>query len=475
VKTKLMSKTFMGILIGVMLLGTLLFQVVHISAQTNGNLDHVSMNPLTASLAAGATQQYSAQGYDANNVAIPNLPYTWTVIAGGGSVNTSGLFTAGAAAGTYTNSIEVIAFQGNTAQAAFASVSVLGTVGPLDHVQLTPVSVNLIAAGTQQFAAQAYDSNNVAIPGLTYNWSVVGGGGTVSTAGLFTAGAVVSTYTNTIQVQAIQGGNNRVVFASVTVSAYLGNLDHVEITPSHVNVAVGATQQFSAQAYDSNNVAIAGLTYNWSVVAGGGAVSQTGLFTSGNVSGSFANTVQVQATQGTNNRVAFASVNVTNGSTSASALSSKKLVSPLGASLRSVGFDNLLSAQLVVKQGTTNVTVNVIPGQVTAVTATALTITPNGQTASVSYVLPSASVVQPSGSQLAVNDKVVVVTLNDQVGLVYKVTAPAAPKTLPPGLEKKDNSAGANQVIPPGWAKGNKTGWNNNQSNKSNNSSKNDK
>jgi hypothetical protein len=138
VKTKLMSKTFMGILIGVMLLGTLLFQVVHISAQTNSSLDHVSINPLTASLAVGATQQYSAQGYDANNVAIPNLTYTWTVIAGGGSVNTSGLFTAGAAAATYTNTVEVIAFQGTTAQAAFASVSVLGTVGPAGPCSANP-------------------------------------------------------------------------------------------------------------------------------------------------------------------------------------------------------------------------------------------------------------------------------------------------------------------------------------------------
>src|ERR1035437_8496102 len=176
-----MSKTFMGILVGVMLLGTLLFQVVHISAQTNGNLDHVSINPLTASLAVGATQQYSAQGYDANNVAIPNLTYTWTVIAGGGSVSTSGLFTAGAAAATYTNTVEVIAFQGSTAQAAFASVSIFGTVGTLDHVQLTPAHANVSVGATQPFTAQAYDSNNVAIPGLTYNWSVFAGGGAIST------------------------------------------------------------------------------------------------------------------------------------------------------------------------------------------------------------------------------------------------------------------------------------------------------
>ena len=102
---------------------------------------------------------------------------------------------------------------------------------------------------------------------------------------------------------------------------------------------------------------------------------------------------------------------------------------------------------------------------------------PNGQTTPITYNLPSASVVQPSGTQLAVNDKVVVVTLNDQVSIVYKVTAPAAPKSLPPGLEKKGDSNGSNnnnKVIPPGWSKGNKTGWNNDQANKTNNSANKD-
>jgi hypothetical protein len=267
------------------------------------------------------------------------------------------------------------------------------------------------------------------------------------------------------------------LFQVVHISAQTnGNLDHVVVTPSSTSLAVGGTQQFSAQAYDSNNTAVPGLTYNWLVVNGGGAISSTGLFTAGNTAAAFANTVQVQAVQGANNRVAFASVNVTSGSTSASALSAKKLVSLLDASLRSVGFDNLLSAQLVVKQGTANVTVNVIPGLVTAVNGTSLTVTPNGQTAPVSFTLPSASVVQPSGSQIAVNDKVVVVTLNDQVTIVLKVTAPAASNSInsiPPGLEKKDNSSGNNKSIPPGWSRGNKAGWNNGQSNRSGNSAKN--
>ena len=107
-----MSKKFVGIILGVVILGTLLFQVVHISAQNNGNLDHVRIDPANAALVVGGTQQFSAQGYDANNVAIPNLTYTWASIAGGGLISPTGLFTAGTIPGTYTNTVEVIAFQG---------------------------------------------------------------------------------------------------------------------------------------------------------------------------------------------------------------------------------------------------------------------------------------------------------------------------------------------------------------------------
>ena len=63
--------------------------------QLAGPLDHIIVTPSTATVAIGGTQQFTAQGYDADDNPIPNLPFTWNVVSGGGTINPSGLFTAG--------------------------------------------------------------------------------------------------------------------------------------------------------------------------------------------------------------------------------------------------------------------------------------------------------------------------------------------------------------------------------------------
>ena len=54
----------------------------------------VTRNPDT--LAVGTHRQFTALGKDANGTPVGVNP-TWSVTAGGGAVNTSGLFTAGTA------------------------------------------------------------------------------------------------------------------------------------------------------------------------------------------------------------------------------------------------------------------------------------------------------------------------------------------------------------------------------------------
>ena len=93
------------------------------------------------------------------------------------------------------------------------------TAGPLDHVVMSPTSANISVGGTQQFTAQGQDSNNVTIQGLTYDWYVVAGGGTIDEAGLFKAGNITGTFTNTIQVIAAQEGVTATAYVSVVVTS----------------------------------------------------------------------------------------------------------------------------------------------------------------------------------------------------------------------------------------------------------------
>ena len=88
----------------------------------------------------------------------------------------------------------------------------------IDHILVSPNPTSLAAAATQQFTATAYDAADNPIPGIPFTWSLGPGAsaaGTISSAGLFTAGVIPGTYADAVVASAsgVQGN------ASVTVTA----------------------------------------------------------------------------------------------------------------------------------------------------------------------------------------------------------------------------------------------------------------
>ncbi len=69
------------------------------SATASQTLTSVTVSPASASVTTGATQQFTATGYDQNNNPMsPQPSFTWAV-NGGGTISSTGLFTAGSSAG----------------------------------------------------------------------------------------------------------------------------------------------------------------------------------------------------------------------------------------------------------------------------------------------------------------------------------------------------------------------------------------
>ncbi|MEK7681665.1 MAG: hypothetical protein AAB502_11660 [Chloroflexota bacterium] len=185
------------------------------SAQAVGALDHVTVTPASASLAPGATPQYTATAYDASNNVIPGATFAWSATSGG-SINATGLLTASAVAGTYANAVQVTATFNSVTKSGTASFTV--APGALDRVTVTPASVSLATGGTQQYAATAYDASNNVIPGATFAWSVTSGG-SINATGLLTAGAVAGTYANAVQASTTVSGVTKTASASFTMTA----------------------------------------------------------------------------------------------------------------------------------------------------------------------------------------------------------------------------------------------------------------
>ena len=248
-----------------------------------------------SSIPVGGTTQFAAVVKDADGNVLDVTP-TWSVVGGGGTISTGGLFTAGDSAGVFTNTVKATA--GNVSSTGSVTI----TAGALATITVTPATDSLAQGATQQYTAVGKDAHGNVIS-ISPSWSVVSGGA-IDTAGLYTAGTAAGTFEQS--VVATSGA----ISDSVSVTILTGALATIVITPSPIaEVVVDSTRQFTAVGKDSNGNVVA-MTPTWSIEAGGGTIDgSTGLFTAGTAAGEFANTVK--ATSGAIS--ATASVTVTPG------------------------------------------------------------------------------------------------------------------------------------------------------------------
>ena len=242
-----------------------------------GDLATLVVAPNPQTLVVNGTQQFTATGRDFAGAAVTVSP-VWTVVAGGGAITSSGMFTAGSTPGTYATTVKA------TLDGISSNATVIVIAGPLASITIAPNPSTLQVGGTQQFTAVGKDVSGNVVP-LSPSWSVVAGGGTISNTGVFTAGSAVGTFAGT--VQASSAG----ITATATVSVIAGPLATIVVTPNPLTLSAGASGGFTATGRDANGNVVA-ITPTWSVVAGGGSISTTGMFTAGTTPGTFANTVR---------------------------------------------------------------------------------------------------------------------------------------------------------------------------------------
>ena len=246
-----------------------------------GSLASITITRNPETLAIGATVQFTATGKDADGTAVGITP-VWSVAAGGGAINTAGVFTAGTAPGTFANTIKA------TVGSISGTATAIVTVGPAATVTVAPTPVTLATGASQQFTAVVKDVGGNILSTVP-TWAVVAGGGAINGTGLFTAGTVAAGFPNTVMASA----GSVFGLASVTVTA--GSLASVTVTPNPASLGVGGTQQFTATGRDANGNLVS-FTPTWTVQASGGTITSGGLFTAGAGAGIFANTIRACST-----------------------------------------------------------------------------------------------------------------------------------------------------------------------------------
>jgi len=172
-----------------------------------------TVSPTTGTaLAPGQTRQFSTQQLWSDGQT-RNFGVTYT--ATGGSISSSGLFTAGSVAGSFMVIANCLCGALDT---AFVTVEL---PAQLTKITVSPKTVSLNAGATQQFGATAnWSTGATTLPPIT--WSATGG--SISTNGLYTAPTSAGTYR---VIVAHSGGTLRDT-ATVTVTASSGGED---VTP----------------------------------------------------------------------------------------------------------------------------------------------------------------------------------------------------------------------------------------------------
>lgn len=250
---------------------------VHTTTQP-GALASITVTP-NATMSINSTHQFTAVGRDIDGNIVTISP-EWTIVAGGGAINGGGLFTSGTEPGSYAGTVNA------TSGGITGTASVTVMAGGLATITVAPNPRTMAGGATQQFLAVGRDAGGNVIA-LSPTWTIVANGGIITSAGIFTAGGVAGTFTNTVRASSgsIQG------FATVTVTLTTGALATIEVSPNPVSLAVSTTQQYTATGRDNAGNVVA-ITPTWSVVANGGLIDGTGLFTAGTITGTFSNTVR---------------------------------------------------------------------------------------------------------------------------------------------------------------------------------------
>ena len=209
----------------------------------------IVLTPSNTIVATNATQQFTALGVRNTGDTVPvNAAYTAT----GGTITSSGMFTAGAAAGTYS----IIASYARRSLADTAVVTV--TTVPVASVTVTPAAVSLSPGATALLDAVTRDAAGNVLAGRSISWSSSASGvATVSPAGLVTGVAAGSA-----TITATSEGQSGTAVVAVTVLTP-EPVASVTVSPSSASILVGATTQLNATLKDANGNTLTGRAISW--------------------------------------------------------------------------------------------------------------------------------------------------------------------------------------------------------------------
>jgi hypothetical protein len=194
-------------------------------------------------------QEYQFAGYgrtEAGDSVAVALVWSTTM----GTISPGGRYVADSLEGDY----EVRATLAQPgADATVSSGTSKVRVRRLAQLFVTPAGATLRTQGTQAFAAYGRLNGGDSVP-VTVTWTATGG--SISSAGVYTAGLTPGEYTVTATAKGFSTAAT-VILTNIPVAS-------VSVSPASATLSIGATQQLSAVAKDSAGNTLTGRVITWS-------------------------------------------------------------------------------------------------------------------------------------------------------------------------------------------------------------------
>lgn len=196
---------------------------------TAAGLSSIKVTPANKTLTAGATQQYTAAGFDAYDNAVALGAVTWSETDTLGTITAGGKYTA-KKVGTWQVKAKSAGITGTT--------NVTVTAGAVSSVKVNPDSAVLAQGKTKQYSATMTDAFGNTVTGHAVNWSVTNGLASITDAGL-----VKALYAGVTYVKATVDGKSDTARLIVTAvrdgGSVIGDITTPTVKPTVKPTTVG--------------------------------------------------------------------------------------------------------------------------------------------------------------------------------------------------------------------------------------------
>jgi len=216
-----------------------------LEVRANATLDHIVISPASATISAGGSQAYSAEGFDASNNSLGDVTASTTF-----SIAPDGSCTGNVCTATQAGSHTVTGNDAGKTNTASLTVN----AGPLDHLALSPASATISSGGSQAYTAQGRDQYDNSLGDVTGSTTF-----SISPNGSCTGATCTATVSGAHTVTGTSAGKTGT--ASLQVNAG-STLDHIVISPSNATIGAGGSQSYTAQGFDASNNSLGDVTSN---------------------------------------------------------------------------------------------------------------------------------------------------------------------------------------------------------------------